>query len=133
MGWDVVAMDLPTDCRDIGSLPEEFSPQPLGNRSDLIRKIKEVYPNANFDRPAYGEILTPEFVIEVCILQEDDVMTIGFHVHGDDSMAVTVIGDILVHLDLRAVDLSSGDVFTRENALESFEAWRDWKNRVLSD
>ena len=133
MGWDVVALDLPRGFKDLGELPQDYSPKTLGKRSDLIRKIEEIVPDANFERPAYGEILRTDFVIEVCILQEENVESIGFGVHGDGEMAVEVIGDILDHLDLRAIDLSTGDYFSRESALESFKAWRDWKNKVLAD
>ena len=120
MGWDVVALDLPKNWNRTDELPEGFVIRPLGKRSDLIRKIEERVPAA-------------EFVIEVGMGEDDIVNSIGFHVHGDGSMAVSVIGDVLDHLDLRAIDLSTGEYFSRESALESFEAWRDWKNWALSD
>lgn len=133
MGWDVVAMDLPKNWNRIDELPEGFVIGSLGKRSDLIRKVEEVVPDADFHDPSWGQIVTPEFVIEVSMGQEDTVNSIGFHVHGDGAMAVTTIGDILDHLDLRAIVLSTREYFSRESALESFEEWRDWKNEVLSD
>ena len=133
MGWDVVALDLPKNWNRTDELPEGFVIRPLGKRSDLIRKIEERVPAADFHDPSWGQIVTPEFVIEVGMGEDDIVNSIGFHVHGDGSMAVSVIGDVLDHLDLRAIDLSTGEYFSRESALESFEAWRDWKNWALSD
>ncbi len=52
-------MDLPRDAASVSDIPDDFEPQPLGNRVDLIDAIREAAPSVDFSDPSWGELVTP--------------------------------------------------------------------------
>jgi hypothetical protein len=130
MSWDIFVMDLPSDAQTIESIPEDFVPRPLGPRSDIIKAICIVVPYADFTDPSWGQIVAPEFVIEVNLGHDEIVDSFAMHVHGGDEAVACVVA-ILDALGFRAVDASSGDSFNRDAALDSFHHWRSYRNRVV--
>ncbi|GAB4010896.1 hypothetical protein [Nocardioides ultimimeridianus] len=54
MSWDISVMDLPSDVASVADMPDDFEPQPLGSRADLITAIREVAPSADFSDPSRG-------------------------------------------------------------------------------
>ena len=131
MSWDIFVMDLPSDAATIEAIPEDFVSRPLGPRADIIAAICTVMPSADFTDPAWGQILTPEFVIEVNLGKDELVGSFALHVRGGEE-AVACVAAILDALEVRAVDASSGDFLTRETALESFGRWRRYRGHVIA-
>ena len=54
MSWDIFVQDIPRGARDAGDIPENFQPRPLGERSEVIRRILEVVPEADFSDSTWG-------------------------------------------------------------------------------
>lgn len=130
MSWDISIMDLPTDADSLSDIPDDFQPEPLGARTDLIAAIREVAPSSDFTDPSWGQIVTPDFVIEFNMVGDEIVDSIMLHVRGGDS-AVAFIAALLDRLGRRAIDCSEGSFFDPSASEQSLRAWRDFRDRVI--
>lgn len=129
MSWDIFVQDLPTNAQTVEDIPHNFVPAPIGKRSEIIQKIKDVVPFADFARPAWGHIRGESFSIEVNIGEEEIVKSFAFHVRGSDE-AVGIIADILEHLGMRAID--GAGFFDRTQALERLRQWRAYRDQIIN-
>ena len=123
-------MDLPPNARSVADIPDDFDPQPLGQRSTLIERILALAPTADFSDPSWGRIVTPAYAIEVNIGDSETVDSIMLHVRGGDA-AVGFVAELLDHLGLRAIDVQAGDFFDVDAAQASFSKWRAYRDRVI--
>jgi len=131
MSWDIFVQDLPSEAHRIADIPDDFMPQPIGKRSEIIEKILEVVPVADFSDPSWGIIDGLDFAIEVNIGHDEIVDSFAFHVRGGDTGA-GIVADILDHLNLRALDPNSeSSFFERETAVQNLNKWREYRNRVI--
>ena len=132
MSWDIFVQDLPRDARSIADIPAEFRPKAIGSRTDVIEKIRELLPEADFSDPSWGRIDNEDWSIEVNLGKDEDCTSFALHVRGGDAV-VGVIAGILAHLDLRALDSQTGDFFVAgPQALESFQKWRAYRGQVVN-
>lgn len=127
MSWDLYAQDLPAEAKSVSEIPADFSPRTLGPRTEIIAKIKEVVPTADFSDPSWGLVDGPGYSIEIS-LGDDEVNCFAFHVHGDE-LPIGWIEAILKRLNLRAIDMQSAELFNREAAVESFNQWKAYRDR----
>lgn len=131
MSWDIFVQDLPNEAQTIDDIPDDFVPQPIGKRSEIIQKILEVVPFADFTDPSWEIIDGPDYAIEVNIGKHEIVDGFAFHVRGGDTGA-GIVADILGHLNLRAIDPNSeSSFFERESAVQNLRKWRDYRNQVI--
>lgn len=70
MSWDIFVQDLPRDAATTADIPDDFQPRPLGPRAEIIRKIVEVLPTANFSDLAWGTIDSEGWLIEMSLGKE---------------------------------------------------------------
>jgi len=109
MSWDIFVQDIPSDVKQISDMHERhrnFKPSPIGARSEIIKRIKEIVPEADFSNPAWGVIDGERFSIEVNMGDAEECKGFALHVRGGDAAAY-VVSEILDSLDLRAFDPSS--------------------------
>lgn len=132
VSWDISIMDLPSDAASVADIPDDFQPQPLGDRAELIAAIREVAPSADFTDPAWGELVTPDFVIEFNMGSEEVVDSMMLHVRGG-GRAVDFIDALLTRLGHRAIDCSEGEFFTSAASAESFRSWQDYRDSAIED
>ena len=130
MSWDISIMDVPSDAASVADIPDDFEPQPLGGRVDLIDAIREVAPTADFSDPSWGELVTPDFVIEFNMGREELVDSIMLHVRGGGPV-VDFIDALLTRLGRRAIDCSEGEFFSRATSGESLRAWQQYRDSVI--
>ena len=131
MSWDIYAFDIPDEFTSVQAIPKDFKPASLGSRAELISKIIEVAPTADFSDPAWGTLDGDGWAIEISLSQEEDSTGFAFHVRGGDG-AVGAVGAILDHLRIRAVDAQTGDFFTAgPEALKSFQQWRAYRDQIV--
>jgi hypothetical protein len=132
MSWDIFVQDLPADARSVDDIPSDFRPAPIGKRSTLIEKIKEVVPIADFSDPSWGRIDGDGWSIEVNMGNEEDCSSFALHIRGGDT-AVGVVAEILQHLRLRALDTQAGGFFTADaGAIDSFRKWRAYRDQICN-
>lgn len=133
MSWDIFVQDLPADAKSIRDLAADYNGAPLGPRGELIERILQIVPSADFGDPSWGFIDGESFSIEVNLGTEEIVESFAFHVRGGDE-AVGVVAAILSHLDLRAIDGQTGELFEwGEEALDSFRRWKAFRDQVKHD
>lgn len=135
MSWDIFVQDLPSDSRSVADIPDDFLPQPLMPRSDLIARIREVVPEADFSDPAWGVVEGPDYSIEINVGDDDPVSSFAFHVRGGD-LAAGVVAAILDHLGLRGLDTAQDEsgtgFFDPATAVNSLRRWRSFRDRTLA-
>lgn len=130
MSWDISIMDLPNDAASVADIPDDFQPGPLGNRVDLIAAIHDVAPSADFSDPSWGELATPDFVIEFNMGSEEVVDSMMLHVRGG-SPIVDFIDALLKRLGRRAIDCSEGEFFSPSTSGESLRSWQQYRDSVV--
>ena len=130
MSWDVIVQDIPADAVRVDDIANDFVPAPIGKRSEVIRKITEVVPFANFSNPSWGMIDGEGFSIEVSLGEDEELGYFAFHARGTDQ-AAAVIADILSYLDLRAFDTGTGEIFDTARAAEGLARWRQYRDSVM--
>jgi hypothetical protein len=128
MSWDIFVQDWPADAKTIMDIPDDYSPAPIGQRSEIIGGIKEVVPHVDFSDPSWGYIRGTDYSIEVNLGNEEVVRGFAFHVRGSNT-SIGVISDILRHLHLRAI--ADGEFFEPAHAAESLECWRNYRDQIV--
>ncbi|GAA0304844.1 hypothetical protein GCM10009087_13400 [Sphingomonas oligophenolica] len=130
MSWDIHISDFP-QVESIAGIPDDFAPAALGSRESLTDKIVEIFPSADFGDPSWGVIEGEGWSIEVNIGREAECDSIMLHVRGGDG-AIAAVAAILNRLQLRAIDLQSGEFFDSRSASESFDSWRAYRDQVVA-
>ena len=131
MSWDIFVQDMPIDAATVDEIPATFVPAAIGSRSNIIAKIKEVIPFANFSDPAWGTIDGDGFSIDVNLGADETVDSFAFHVRGD-ALAAGLVSEILTRLQLRAFDSGTGDIFDHANAAAGLQLWHAYAKQVLN-
>ena len=131
MSWDLFVQNIPDSVSSPREIPDDFRPRPLGRRDDIIRRILEIIPEADFTDPSWGTIRGEGFSIELNMGEGEVLESFALHVRGGDQ-AVVVITGLLDHLGFRALDpgSDSGIFHGGDDALESFRSWRAFRDRV---
>jgi hypothetical protein len=127
--WDIYIQDFPADAKSAKDIPKSFKPKPIGKRSIIIRKIKEVAPDAVFSDPAWGRIERNDFAIDISLGLEGQVVCIALYVSGSDA-AAQCVADIVRHLNLRALDTGTGEFFDPNDPAKGLRAWRKHEEHV---
>lgn len=111
MSWDIFIQDLP-NVASIQDVPATHKPRPIGTRDELVARIREAVPFAEEQDRVW--IFIRSVVIDISIqLHMEDATQVRYmvaHVHGGDQSAACVAA-ILRHLDLRAHDTATGEIF----------------------
>lgn len=131
MSWDIFVQDLPADASTVAEIPDDFVPRDIGKRSDIIAKICEVIPDANFSDPTWGLIDGDDWSIEVNVGDAETCTGLALHVRGGDQ-AIGAIDAIMRALGLRAIDSQTGEFFVAGPVAQaSFRKWREFRNSVI--
>ena len=131
MSWDIFVQDIPTAARRVEDIPDAFAPRPLGSRAEVLHRIQEAVPEADFSDPSWGIFEGPGFSVEFNIGDADVVESFAMHVRGSDA-AAGFVADLLMQCGWRAFDAGSETgIFEPATALESLQQWRAYRNQVL--
>ncbi len=134
MSWDIFVQNIPEHVKQISDMKRygDSLPRYIGQRSDIIRTIKEAVPQADFTDPAWGVIDGADFSIEVSMGDKEECKGFVFHVRGSDE-AVLLVSAILEKLGLRAFDPGSetGLFEARPDAVKSLQKWRQYRDWVI--
>jgi hypothetical protein len=71
MSWDIIVQDFPKDVKSAKDIPADYHPKPIGTRSEIIAKILEVVPSADFSDLSWGDIDEDGWSIEVNLGDEE--------------------------------------------------------------
>lgn len=131
MSWDIIAQDFP-DVSKVDDIPDDFQPKPIGLRADIISKITNIFPTADFRDPSWGLIETKDGSIEVNIGEQEECDNFMLHVRGGPS-AFPAVSSILQAVGVRAIDCQTGDFFDSSASESSFASWRDYRDKVVNE
>ncbi|MBK6341561.1 MAG: hypothetical protein IPM12_02920 [Flavobacteriales bacterium] len=111
MSWDIFIQDFP-DVPSINDVPDAFRPKPIGNRDELIARIREAIPF--IDQVDSDWLFAKGDDIDVSFqLHMEDATQVRYmvaHVHGGEQSAAC-IGALLRQLGLRGHDTATGELF----------------------
>jgi len=131
MSWDIFVQDIPPTAQNVDDIPQDFAPQPLGLRADILRRIQAVVPDADFSDPSWGTFEGPGFSVEFNIGNESTVDGLALHIRGGDT-AAGFVADFLLQCGWRAFDpASESGIFDPATALQSLQRWREYRDHVL--
>ena len=130
MSWDVFIQDLPPEARSVRDIPDAFQPQALGQRGEIIERIKRTFPDADFSDAAWGRIHRQSFSVDVSITEDGDLIHgVTLHVRGSDD-AVDAVVRLIDAIGGRAVDSWTGELFDQAVALHSLRRWRAYLEEI---
>ena len=130
MSYDIFVQDIPAGAKSVSEIPDDFAPQPIGPRSEIVAAIRRAAPEVDFTQPDWGRIDTDAYSIEINLSLDDPVLSFAFHVRGDER-AMFQVADILAELGARALapDTESG-LFDVDQGTDAFLRWRAYRDRV---
>jgi hypothetical protein len=131
MSWDISIQNLPADAASLADIPNDYRPEPLGPLQEVIKRVQEVFPAADFSDPSWGLLRNEEFSIEFNMGRHEICNGFMLHVRGGGGVALAV-ERLLRHLNLRGIDCQIGEFFSLEAAEASFKQWREFRDRVVS-
>jgi hypothetical protein len=131
MSWDVFLMKVSEKVIKVEYMDENFPPQLLGGRNEVLALFKELFPEADFTDPSWGILDNENYSIEFNIPNEDSLESITLHIRGDE-LVVKAVEKICQRTGWRAIDSGSGDFIDFSNSPETgFKEWQNFKNQVL--
>jgi hypothetical protein len=134
MSWDIFVQDLPEGIRCVAEIPDDFAPRDvIVKRSDVVRVLSEVAPQADFADPEWIRISGPGYSIELSLANREELDGFAFFVRGSDEAAKVVAG-VLRPLGLRAIDPSSETgLFDFDHAKQPLARWRRYRDQIVGD
>lgn len=131
MSWDVFVQDWGS-YESLDVIPDNFEPQPIGLRQDIIRKIIEAEPTADFSDPSWGMIENENFSIEVNLGDSEMLNGFSLHVRGNGH-ALGCIANILVKLNLKGATGDSTEFFDIEKHRDSLVSWISFRDQIIKE
>jgi len=130
MSFDIFVQDIPVNAKSVRDIPDDFRPQPLGARSEVLAAIRNAAPEVKFVRPDWGSIEGNGFSIEVNLGPDDPVINFAFHLRGGDG-GLFLVADILAALGVRAfAPGTESGLFEVDRMGEAFLRWKSNHDRV---
>lgn len=130
MSWDLFVQDW-GNYESLVEISDDFEPQSIGKRSEIIDKIKGVEPTVDFSNPSWGILENGQFSIEFNMGDSEESDGFVMHVRGNE-LAVPCIGNILNSLKLRATDGSTPYFFDVEKSKRDLQKWIDYRDSILN-
>jgi hypothetical protein len=131
MSWDVLIQDF-GDYKQISDIPNDFQPKSIGNKSDIIAKIKETFPDVRISDSSWLILEYETFSIEFNIGDGDKVDSMMLHVRSDESGTINELLGLFETLNVRAVDTSTGEfIENKQNIKKGLLQWKEFRDSIL--
>ena len=130
MSWDVFIQDLPPDARSVNDIPDDFEPRPLGSRGEIISRISERFPDADFSDPSWGRLYRGGYSVDISFGDDGGaVHGVTLHVRGADD-AIPAVVSLIDTIGGKALDSWTGEFFDQAVALHSLRRWRAYLEEI---
>ncbi|WP_432089655.1 hypothetical protein [Streptomyces sp. bgisy095] len=130
MSWDVILLRLPDDVTSVQEIPADYTPDPLGRRDDVLAAVAQAVPDADLSDPAWGEIFSPTWSIELNIGSEEPVDSVMLHIRGSADDVLTPVLRLAEALQCKAFDCVEGDLIT-PGQTSGWHAFQQFRDRVM--
>jgi hypothetical protein len=128
VSWSVLLMNLPAVANS-DEIPKDFEFVPLGTREEVIARIRQVAPDADFTPHERVDVESDDYHIELFLGEEDPVKGIVVSVTAGDGVAM--VRHLLDHLAWPAMDIDSGQIYAPETDEARAGAWRRWCEQIF--
>ena len=132
MSWDVFIQDLPQSARTIAEIPDDFEPQALGKRLDLVRTIQECF---NLPDSSQSKVIAVDLAgstIEISVGEDDPCRCVALHIYGGID-AAPAVARLLNCLARRGLDTATGEIISADSDIEaSIAKWASFRDRMLA-
>lgn len=129
MSWDIYIQDFP-QVKTVAEIPDDYRPQAMGTRAELIARIREVIPGVDFSKPYWGDFEGPGFSIEFAMGESEACTSITLIIRGG-GQPVPLVAALLDRLKVRGIDCQTSEFFDTEAAKKSFGDWQKYRDQVL--
>lgn len=130
MSWDIYIQDFPAEAKTVAEIPDDFQPCSVGPRTDLISRIREIVPRADFTNPDWGVFEGDGFSIEFQMGEAEHCRSMTLLVRGGGNPA-PLVAALLDRLQLRGIDCQTGEFFDLEAARASYDSWQRYRDQVI--
>ena len=130
MSWDLFVQDW-GNFESLDDISNDFEPQSIGKRSEVIDNIKAAEPTIDFSNPSWGILENEQFTIEFNMGNSEECDGFVMHISGNE-LALPCVGNILDRLKLRAADGSSPFFFDIEKSKGDLQKWIDYRDSILN-
>ena len=130
MSWDLFVQDW-GNFESLDDISNDFEPQSIGKRSEVIDNIKAAEPTIDFSNPSWGILENEQFTIEFNMGNSEECDGFVMHIRGNE-LALPGVGNILDRLKLRAADGSSPFFIDIEKTKGDLQKWIDYRDSILN-
>lgn len=121
---------LPEGVTSIDKIPDDFA-APLGPREEVLAAIAKATPTADLTDPSWGVLEeSGEWSIELNIGSREPVNSVMLHVRGGGDVDVAIF-TLANALECGVLDCSDGELLTPESTGDGWQAFQEYRDRVL--
>lgn len=133
MSWDIFIQQLPAAISSVRDIPDDFEPDPLGTRAEVIARIRSHRREFAPDADGFALVETEHGSIEIDIGAADHVQSVMLSARGGSDV-VPVVSAIVGAFGGRALDPSSETgLFDETAAARSFATWKGYRDTALAE
>lgn len=125
MSWDVLILNVAAEVESATQLNDQ-SVKPLGTRLDVLRNIRQAFPNLDVSDPKWIVITEADYSIQASLVEDDVVQSILLNVHGS-ARSLDAIGHLCDVAHWRAFDSAAGE-FIDFNSQHKDTGWQLARN-----
>lgn len=130
MSWDVLLLRLPDTVTSVQEIPDDYASPSLGRQQDVLSAVKRAIPQVDLSDPTWGDLVGPDWSIELNIGSEDPVDSIMLHIRGSGDDALAPVFSLTAALECKALDCSRGDLLTPQDA-SVWHTFQEFRDRVI--
>ncbi|MBT2370353.1 hypothetical protein J7E88_35065 [Streptomyces sp. ISL-10] len=130
MSWDVLLLRLPDDVTSVQEISADHTPDPLGRRRDVLAAVTQAVPEVDLSDPAWGELSSATWSIELNIGSEDPMDSVKLHIRGSGDDVLTPVLRLADALRCKALDCAEGNLIT-PGQTSGWHAFQQFRDRVV--
>jgi hypothetical protein len=133
MSWDVSIFRFAAKYRSVSEMPSDVQGLELGSRAAVHAAISEVFPEADFSNPTWGQFHGAFGSVEFNNGGEEPLMGFMMHVRAGPEIVAQII-DLCRRQGWSALDCSTGEMLEQSEDPEgSLKAWSTFRDKAIGD
>ncbi|MFC7219468.1 hypothetical protein ACFQLX_14995 [Streptomyces polyrhachis] len=130
MSWDVLLLRLPDDVTSVHEIPTDYTPDPLGQRRDVLAAVARACPDVDLSDPDRGELSGRTWSAGLNIGAKDPVDSIMLHIRGSGDDVLPPVFRLAEALECRVIDCAEGDLITPGHTA-GWHGFQQFRDRVV--
>jgi hypothetical protein len=130
MSWDISIQKFGRTYRSVSAIPDDEKGLPLGPRPQVHAAVTAIFPETNWNDPAWG-VWDSEFGSIEFNVGKDPAQSMMLHVRAS-SMVVPAIVQLCKDNGWQGLDCGSGDLIDQAEIPEEGQlAWASYRDQVI--